>query len=268
MTSTDEVLYEVDGHVATVTLNRPDRMNTITTTMLSAFAERIREADRDPGVRVIVVTGAGRAFCAGLDLTEAAAGGGISGGAGAAGGRAGDVTFEDSPPVVLHRIDTPTICALNGGAAGYGLDLALGCDIRIAAEGAKLAASYTRRGVLPESGGTWILPRLVGWARAAELMFTGRTLTADEALGMGLVNRVVPADALAGEVGALAGEIASAAPLAVRAAKRMMRAGLEETFEDHVHHVYLQLLPLFASADFREAVSAFVERRDPTFEGR
>jgi enoyl-CoA hydratase/carnithine racemase len=160
------------------------------------------------------------------------------------------------------------ICALNGGAAGYGMDLALGCDIRIASSRAKLAAAFTKRGVLPESGGTWILPRLVGWAKAAEIIFTGRTLDADQCLAMGLVNQVVPEASLMEAARAMANEIAANAPLAVQSAKRMMRIGLSEQFDDHVHHVFLQLLPLFQSQDFREGMKSFLEKRDPKFHGK
>ena len=157
---------------------------------------------------------------------------------------------------------------LNGGAAGYGLDLALGCDIRIASDRAKLNSGFAKRGILPESGGTWLLPRMVGYARAAEIAFTGRTLTADDALDLGIVNHVVPADELDKRAAELAGEIAGNAPLAVRAIKRMMRAAETETFEQNVHHVYLQLLPLLRTADFGEGVAAFMEKRDPEFTGR
>jgi len=213
-----------------------------------------------------VLTGAGRGFCAGLDLQDAAAGTGIGGAGG--GGMAATLDLRDAPPTVLHGIDTPTVCALNGGAAGYGMDLALGCDIRVAAESGKLAAAFTRRGVLPESGGTWLLPRLVGWAKAAEIIFTGRTLSAEQCLELGLVNQVVPDDLLMKETLALAEEIASNAPLAVQASKRMMRMGLAEQFDDHVHHVFLQLLPLFGSQDFREGMASFLEKREPKFQGK
>jgi enoyl-CoA hydratase/carnithine racemase len=264
---TDELRYEKDGPVATLTLNRPDRLNAITGPMLAAFSEALVDAGSDPAVRVVVVTGAGKGFCSGLDLKEAATGQGIGGSAGA-GALVQPFDLRSAPPVVLHQLDKPTICALNGAAAGYGMDLALGCDIRIAADTAKLAPAFARRGVLPESGGTWLLPRLVGWAKAAEIAFTGRNLPADECLTLGLVNRVVPAELLAKEVRALAEEIAANAPLAVQATKRMMRMGLEESFEANVHHVFLQLLPLFRSKDFQEGVKAFVERRAPKFEGR
>ncbi|MBI5088593.1 MAG: enoyl-CoA hydratase/isomerase family protein [Actinobacteria bacterium] len=248
-------------------------MNTISGPMLAALSARLLEADGDPAVRCIVLTGRGRAFCAGLDLAAQMAGppgslGNLGSPDAGAVGRPGELDVRDTPPIVLHQIDTPTICALNGGAAGYGLDLALGCDVRVAAESAKLNTGFAKRGILPESGGTWLLPRLVGSARAAELLFTGRTLRATEALGLGLLNEVVPDDALPDRARALADEIAANAPLAVRAIKRMLRAAETETFEQHVHHVFLQLLPLVRTADFGEGVAAFMEKRPPDFHGR
>lgn len=260
-----DLLVERDGAVAILTLNRPERLNAISGPMLESLAGELVRCNEDRAVRVVVLTGSGRGFCAGLDLVDAASGGGI----GADGGGALGTTLDlrNAPPTVLHGMDKPTICALNGGAAGYGMDLALGCDLRIAAESGKLAAAFTRRGVLPESGGTWLLPRLVGWAKAAEIVFTGRSLSAADCLELGLVSRVVPDELLMKEVMALADEIAANAPLAVQASKRMMRMGLSEAFDEHVHHVYLQLLPLFRSQDFREGMSAFLEKRRPDFKG-
>jgi enoyl-CoA hydratase/carnithine racemase len=268
MTTTyDDMLFEVAGGVATLTLNRPDRMNAISGPMLASFSRALRDADADNDVRVIIITGAGRGFCAGLDLKDFSAGTGI-GSNGGGGGLAGKFDLANSPPVVLHTTDKPAICALNGPAAGYGMDLALGCDIRIASTEAKLAAVFAKRGVLPESGGSWLLPRLVGWAKAAEIAFRGQVLSAQESLELGLVNAVVEHDALLPTARAWADEIAANAPLAVQATKRMMRLGLEETFEANVHHVYLQLLPLFQTEDFREGVKAFIEKRPASFKGR
>jgi enoyl-CoA hydratase/carnithine racemase len=269
----DEVVYDVSEHIATITLNAPGRMNTISGTMLDAISARLLEADHDPDVRCIVLTGAGRAFCAGLDLgaqmaEQADGASGSLGGLGSLDANPGEFDLRNAPPVVLHGIDTPTVCALNGGAAGYGLDLALGCDVRIAADTAKLNPGFAKRGILPESGGTWLLPRMVGYAKAAEIAFTGRTLTAGESLDLGLVNRVVPAAEFSDAVRGFAGEIAANAPLAVRAIKRMMRAAETETFEQNVHHVFLQLLPLLRTKDFAEGVAAFMEKREPEFRGR
>jgi enoyl-CoA hydratase/carnithine racemase len=264
-----EVLYSVVGHVATVTLNAPERMNTISGAMLTELAERLLDAERDRDVRCIVLTGAGRAFCAGLDLgAQSTSGDGSLGNLGSPAAGGGELDLRNAPPIVLHQIDTPTVCSLNGGAAGYGLDLAFCCDIRVAAASAKLNPGFAKRGILPESGGTWLLPRIIGYARAAEVALRGRTLTAEEAAELGLVNHAVPDDELAPFTADLAAEIAANAPLATRAIKRMMRAAETETFEQHIHHVYLQLLPLLATADFREGVAAFLEKRPADFAGR
>ena len=266
--STEELIVERDGGVLTLTLNRPERLNAISGPMLGALAAELARANTDPAVRAVVLTGAGRGFCSGLDLRARAAddGGDDGGNADANAPRLFDL--RDSPPMALHRMDKPVVCALNGAAAGYGMDLALGCDIRIASDRAKLGAVFVRRGVLPESGGVWYLPRLVGWAKAAEVAFMGEVLDAERSLELGLVNRVVPHDELMAEAAATAARIASNAPYAVQATKRMMRLAQDETFETAVDHSYLHLSPMFRSEDFREGMAAFLERRDPEFRGR
>jgi len=262
--SDDAVLYEVTDHVATITFNRPDSQNTISGPMLNALTERLLEADADVDVRAIIITGAGKFFCAGLDLR----GSDITKNLSENKSSPANLDLRNTPPTVLHNLDTPTIAALNGSAAGYGMDLALGCDIRIMSEDAKLAAAFTARGVVPESGGTWILPRLIGWSRASEIIFTGKTLTAAECKDMGLVSRTANNNEVYAEARQTAKEIATNAPLAVQASKRMMRMSMNETFNDHVHHVFLQLLPLFQSEDFKEGMASFMERRPPDFKGR
>jgi len=259
----DAVLYEVADHVATITFNRPEQQNTISGAMLNRLTELLLEADADTNVRAIVVTGAGKFFCAGLDLRGSDITSNLSEGKKSP----ANLDLRNTPPTVLHNLDTPTIAAINGSAAGYGMDLALGCDIRIMADTAKLAAAFTARGIVPESGGTWILPRLIGWAKASEIIFTGKTLTAAESEEMGLVSSVVNNNEVHASAAAMGAAIAKNAPLAVQASKRMMRMGMNENFNDHVHHVFLQLLPLFQTDDFKEGMASFMEKREPDFKG-
>ena len=264
--ATDELIVDRSNHILTLTLNRPDRLNAISGPMLRALSSELQQANVDRDIRAVVLTGSGRGFCAGLDLKAQ--------GTGEAGavelGRPGYQLFDlhNSPPMVINRMDKPIVCALNGAAAGYGMDLALGCDIRIASEHAKMGAVFAKRGIVPESGGCWYLPRLLGWARAAEVALLGEVLDAQKSLELGLVNRVVKHEDLMPEAIKIATQIANNAPLAVQSTKRMMRLGMEESFEAAVDHIFLQLLPLTQSDDFKEGLSAYAERRDANFQGR
>jgi enoyl-CoA hydratase/carnithine racemase len=265
-----EVLYEVDDHVATITLNRPHRRNAISVRMLTLLTELFSRADDDGDVRVVILTGAGKGFCSGLDIKDAMAGSGIGGGGGGGGGGA-PAAFAQTrnlPTVVLQEMDTPVIAVINGAAAGYGLDLALGADMRLMAESAKLLPGFAKRGVVPESGGTWYLPRLLGWAKAAEISYLGRDLDAAESERIGLVNKAVPDEELLPLAREWATEIAANAPLAIRAMKRLFRHGQTQDFESHSHHVLLQTMLLFGTKDFQEGLASFMEQRPPEFKGR
>ncbi|MGI9327569.1 MAG: enoyl-CoA hydratase/isomerase family protein [Pseudomonadales bacterium] len=267
---TDEqqpILIETADHVRWIRLNRPESMNAITGEMLAQLNDALKDADDDADVRVVVLSGAGRAFCAGLDLKQAARGEGI-GGAGLASAGARHYSTREICTVTLNRMDTPVIGAINGAAAGYGLDLALGCDLRIMADNAILMPGFAKMGVIPESGGTWYLPRLLGWAKACEVSMLGETLSAEQSVDYGLANIQVPKDQFQQTVDDWAGRIAGNAPLAIAEMKRLFRHGLTQDFESHSHHVLMSVLNLFKSEDFAEGVRSFSERRPPSFKGR
>jgi enoyl-CoA hydratase/carnithine racemase len=269
-TEQEDTLYEVSDQIATITLNRPDKMNTLGGAMMALVTRYLLEAERDKNVRVIILTGNGRAFCAGLDLASAAS---RTGPQGAAGSNtpapvAVSLDMKTTPPIVLFNIEKPVICAMNGAAAGYGMDMALACDIRVMAKSAKMAPTPVKRGIVPESGGTWILPRLVGMEKAAEIFFTARNLDADESKSLGLCAHVVEDADLIPFARKLASQIAANAPLAVQSAKRLMRMGLSQQFNDHCHHVYMNFLQLMRTEDTREGMTAFNQKRTPEFKGR
>ena len=273
--SPPQLLVEQQQHILVLTLNRPDRLNAISRDMLDELSRKVVEADKDPEIRCIVLTGSGRGFCSGLDLIDTNDRR-DSGAKDAEGNQSGGnnrpvhklFDLRDAPINVMWHCDTPIICAVNGAAAGYGMDMTLLCDIRIMSEKGKMAAITARRNVVPESGGTWLLPKLVGWAKAAELYYRGRTVGAEESLSLGLVNAVVPHDELMDTAMTWAQEIADNAPVAVQTTKRMMRMGMEESYDTSVDHLMMHLHGLFQSKDFEEGLKAFLEKRKPEFTGR
>lgn len=260
------VLYGVrDSGVAVVTFNRPERMNAWGDPMSSEFYRCIEIAEADPGVRVIVITGRGRAFCAGADM-----GGLHTLSVGAVGDGAEQTDFSalvaEKHPYFLTQLRKPVIAAINGSIAGIGLSQALMADIRFAAAGAKFTTSFARRGLVAEYGISWILPRLVGWTAAVELLLSGRTFFAEEAAELGLVTKVVPGDQLMDHVLAYADDIArNCAPSSLAVMKRQLYAdagmGIVETSEkaEKLMHASMQ------RNDFLEGMTAFFEKRSPDF---
>lgn len=221
------MLLEVEGGVATLTLNRPEKLNAYTTEMGEEATHAFRACRDDDAVRAVVLTGAGRGFCAGVDLEHLKAH--QAGGKAGSGPRLGEEDFLRKLPLELASYPKPLIAAVNGAAIGVGVTMILPCDIRIAAEGAKLGLTFTKLGILPGLGSTHLLPRIVGRARALELVLTARVVQAAEALEMGLVNRVVPADVLLPEARAMAAAMAEARPEVLAAAKELLNRGEAST---------------------------------------
>lgn len=273
----EEVLYEVADGVATVTMNRPNKLNAWTFRMDQEVRHAMLRADADPQVRVIVFTGAGRGFCAGADmglLASVAGGGNISG--------EGSVISETTEGTIPDaRIDfqqqysyfpalsKPVIGAVNGAAAGLGFVLMLFCDVRIISDQAKLTTTFTRRGLIAEYGLAWMLPRLIGLSNTFDLLFTARTFQGEEAYRLGLASKVVPHERFAEEVRAYAKELATkVSPRSMKVMKRQVYNGLFQTLKESLDLALDEMMQALASDDFREGVAHFLEKRDPKFTGQ
>jgi 2-(1,2-epoxy-1,2-dihydrophenyl)acetyl-CoA isomerase len=256
----DTVLADRHERVLTLTLNRPDALNSFNIEMKEALLAALKDAARDKSVRVVVVTGAGRAFSAGQDLKERQAPGVADLGT--------ELRVRYNPIVLaMRRLEKPIIGAINGVAAGAGISVALACDLRIASEAASFIEVFARVGLVPDTGSSWFLPRLVGYAKAAEMIFTTDPVDAATAAQSGLVNRVVPADKLMDETNALAARLAQAAPLALGLAKRALNRALESGLEDQLEYEAQLQSIVGRSNDHAEGVAAFVEKRPANFSG-
>jgi 2-(1,2-epoxy-1,2-dihydrophenyl)acetyl-CoA isomerase len=231
----ETVRVEIEGTTATLTLNRPEKLNAYTVRMGEELVDAFRRLRDDPAVRAVILTGAGRAFCAGVDLDLLRAqppGGGAPGSASASAPRLGEEEFVRSFPAELQAFPKPVIAALNGPAIGVGVTMTLPCDVRLAAEGAKLGLTFTKLGLLPGLGSTHLLPRLVGMARALELVLTARVVEASEAARLGLVSEVVPAERLLPRARELAAALAEIRPEVLAAAKRALLYGARVSLEE------------------------------------
>jgi len=247
------VLYAVADGVATVTLNRPEAMNAWTPQLSDELTMALGAADTDDSVRAIVITGAGKAFCAGADL-----------GGGEEGFRGGEAGTYDGPRRWPHHTSKPVIAAINGHAVGVGITYPMLADIRIASETAKIQYAMVRRGILPELGSHVILPRIIGFSRAAELLLTGRMLSGAEAAELGLVSRAVPAEQVLPAAMEIARDIAqNTAPVSVALAKRMMWEGLNAGVDEMIAAEGRIINRLASSPDSVEGVRAFFEKRTP-----
>lgn len=256
--TTQPVLYEVEQGVAVVTLNRPDKLNAWNQQMGEAYAHALERASTDPAVRALIITGAGKGFCAGADVSLLETIGG------------GEAVVGDERrvlPTATIAVPKPVIAAVNGACAGLGMVLALCCDIRFAAAGAKFTSAFVRRGLIAEYGSSWLLPRLIGIARALDVLLSGRVFLAEEALEMGLVNRVVDGGQLMAAAREYARDMAVHCPPGAMAVIKRQVYGHAETGLDAATAESIRLMEeSLTTSDFREGVASYVEQRPPKFE--
>jgi 2-(1,2-epoxy-1,2-dihydrophenyl)acetyl-CoA isomerase len=259
--SEDVLLKALDGHVAVITLNRPRAKNALNAELLKALGAALATAAEDPAARAVVLAGSGGAFCSGADLKSAMSEGAFD---------KLDATL-DSYHAIIRAIagaPKPFIAAVDGGAVGFGCDLALACDLRVVSTGAFLQEKFVKIGLMPDGGGTFWLPRLVGLARAMEIILTGDAVDAERALSLGLVNRVVAPERLLPEAMDLAHRLAKGPPLAYAEIKRAVRAGLGGTIDGSLDLEKKGQLKLLVSNDCFEGVAAWMQKRDPAFQGK
>jgi enoyl-CoA hydratase/carnithine racemase len=265
----DAVLYDVQDHIATLTLNRPERLNAFDHDLLTDWVDRLQEAHLDDDVRVIVVTGNGRGFCSGANVASESAGAGVLGQRDSIADNRNNLRNSVQPvPRILQNIEKPYIAAVNGAAVGAGMDMASMADIRIASEKAKFGMAYVRMGLVPGDGGAYWLPRIVGMAKALELMWSGRIFMADEALAIGYVTKVVPHEDLIAETMEFAGQIAKMPAVSVQLIKRLAYRSAETGPHEALEMAEHAMVIARSTDDAKEGPLAFMEKREPNFQGR
>ena len=249
--------------VRTVTLDRPDRLNAVNPQLADELPRAVDDAAIDDAVRVVMITGSGRGFCSGLDLSEPPRlpDGDLR-------QRLDALAWVGRWALAVTRCEKPVIAAVNGAAAGAGFGLALAADSRLVARGARLTAGYVRRGLSPDAAVSWFLPRLVGQSRAADILLTGRDVDADEALRIGLAAAVLDDAAFAEAAGQYAERLAAGPPIAFALTKRLLASTFETTLDDHLGRELAFIKVCFSSHDVAEALAAFAQKRAPVFRGR
>lgn len=259
----ESIQFTIDNGIAVLTLNRPERLNSFTQAMHREVRDALDRVQADGSVRVLLLTGAGRGFCAGQDLNDRAVE------PGAPGVDLGESVEKYYAPLVmtLRTLPLPVICAVNGVAAGAGANLALACDIVLAAKSASFIEAFSKLGLIPDTGGTWALPRLVGPARAMGLAMLGERLPAEQAEQWGLIWRCVPDDALMMEAMAMAEHFAAAPTKGLAYTKKALLASSTNTLEQQLALEASMMRELGYSHDYREGVAAFIEKRQPQFKG-
>ena len=274
-TGTDDLLGRIDGHVAVLSFNRPERRNALSSPMYGAFGRALPEIERDPSVRVLLLTGEGGAFCAGGDVKGMHENNTSSGPAATGTSRnsiedsvAGLRSSQAQVSLAFRQLSMPVVAALPGAAAGAGLSMALAADLRLAAERAVLVTAFANVGASGDFGTSWFLPRLIGEAKAKELMFTSPRLTAAEAADLGIVNRVLPDDGFAEAALAYCHDLARRAPIALRYMKENVNRAMGTTLTEALDAEASAMVRTMSTADHREAAAAFVEKRSPEFTGR
>ncbi len=264
----EAVLYDIDGEgIVTLTLNRPDMRNPISDPeVIEGLLAALERLDSDPAARVAILTGAGKGFSSGGNINEMKPGGNVNGGVPIR-TRLNYKRGIQRLPLAFSKLEVPVIAAVNGAAAGAGCDLTCMCDLRIAGESARFAESFVKIGLIAGDGGSWLLPRVVGWSKAAEMALTGDMIDAAEALACGLVSKVVPDHLLMEEARALARRIAANPPHAVRMTKRLLWEGRRSDLATLLEMAAAMQSAAHATDDHIEAVEAFLEKRKPVFKG-